>query len=200
MFDQLRQISRAQWQQLSWIGIFLVSCKAMFGSLYYSTFGDPLKNLQEGTLFPYCEGLVPCELCWYARILMYPIVVITYVGIAKGDKRFTQYVLPLSILGILLETYHYALQKLPIPTFFECSNANPCNALQVDYLGFITIPFLALVAFVIITGLALFNTYLNSLEDGVGKKVPVVVKEVQINSKKNKAKARKKDKRVAKVF
>jgi disulfide bond formation protein DsbB len=147
----------------SWLGmgIFLQSLVAMLGSLYYSTFGDPVKNFAAGNMFPYDAGLTPCELCWYARILMYPIVVLSYVGIAKGDKRFTDYILPLSILGIFLDSYHYALQKLPIETIFGCSSANPCNALQVNYFGFITIPFLALTAFVVITILAGYNTYLN---------------------------------------
>jgi len=92
---------------------------------------------------------------------MYPIVIVSYVGIAKQDKRFTDYLLPLSGLGIVLELYHYALQKFPIPTFFTCSQANPCNALQVDYFGFITIPFLALIAFSVIFILSVLNTLVN---------------------------------------
>lgn len=148
------------YQQIAQVVIFLQAFVATVGSLYYSTFGDPVKNLSMGNLFPYGEGLEPCVLCWFARILMYPIVVLSYVGIAKNDKRFTDYVLALSIPGIFLELYHYALQKLPIPTFFTCSAANPCNALQVNYFGFITIPFLALVAFTVITIAAVINTVL----------------------------------------
>lgn len=148
------------YQQYIWVAIFVQALVAMVGSLYYSTFGDPVKNLLAGNLLQ-GEAFHPCDLCWFARILMYPIVFISYVGIAKGDKRFTDYVLPLSGLGIVLESYHYALQKLPIPTLFSCSQANPCNALQVDYLGFITIPFLCLVAFTIIFVLSLVNTLIN---------------------------------------
>jgi hypothetical protein len=147
--------------QLLWVGIFVQSLVATLGSLYYSTFGDPVKNIMAGKLFPLGEGFVPCDLCWFARILMYPIVILSYVGIAKQDKRFTDYILPLSILGVCLELYHYSLQKLPIPTFFTCSSANPCSALQVNYFGFITIPFLALVAFGVITLLAIINTIMN---------------------------------------
>lgn len=143
-----------------WLGIFLQSLVAMVGSLYYSTFGDPVVNLQAGNILR-GEGFVPCELCWYARILMYPIVLISYVGIAKKDRRFTDYVLPLVALGIPLELYHYAIQKLPIETFFTCSSANPCNALDVNYFGFVTIPFLALVAFVVLAVLIGANIYIN---------------------------------------
>jgi disulfide bond formation protein DsbB len=152
-------VSRSQ--QLVWVGIFGQSLVATVGSLYFSTFGDIVANIQSGNLFPFGDGFVPCDLCWYARILMYPIVVISYIGIAKQDRRFTDYILPLSILGILLDSYHYAIQKFPIPTFFTCSAANPCSALQVDYFGFITIPFLALVAFIVITILSLVNMRMN---------------------------------------
>lgn len=147
-------------QPLLWVGIFLQSLVAMLGSLYYSTFGDPVVNFAAGKLFQ-LEGLTPCELCWYARILMYPIVFISYVGIAKKDRHFTDYLIPLVALGIPLELYHYAIQKLPIPTFFTCSSVNPCNALQVNYFGFITIPFLALTAFLILAVLIGLNMSIN---------------------------------------
>lgn len=148
-------------QQLVWVGIFLQSLVATLGSLYFSTFGDPVANWQSSNLFPFGDGFVPCELCWFARILMYPMVFISYIGIAKKDRRFTDYLLPMAIIGIFLDSYHYAIQKLPIPTFFTCSAQNPCSALQVDYFGFVTIPFLALVAFSVITVLAVINTILN---------------------------------------
>jgi len=154
----------ARYQQFIWIAIFIQALVAMLGSLYYSTFGDPVKNLMAGNLLR-GEPLTPCELCWFARILMYPIVFISYVGIAKSDKRFTDYVLPLSFLGILLETYHYSIQKLPIQNIFGCSLVNPCNALQVNYLGFMTIPFLCLVAFTVIFGLSLLNWQINRTAD-----------------------------------
>jgi disulfide bond formation protein DsbB len=151
----------ALYQQIAQVVIFIQALVATAGSLYYSTFGDPVKNFIAGNLFPYGEGLEPCVLCWFARILMYPIMILSYVGIAKQDKKFTDYVLALSVPGILLELYHYAIQKLPIPTFFTCSSTNPCNALQVNYFGFITIPFLALVAFTTITIAAVINTTFN---------------------------------------
>ncbi|WKZ30360.1 MAG: disulfide bond formation protein B [Candidatus Dojkabacteria bacterium] len=151
-----------KYQQFLWLFIFIVSLTAMLGSLYYSTFGDPVGNVMSGNFFPTEGGYEPCMLCWFARILMYPIVPISAVGIFKKDTRFTDYVLPLSLPGILLDTYHYALQKFPIVTISTCSANNPCNAMEINYLGFITIPFLALTAFIIISVLALANTWVNS--------------------------------------
>ncbi len=157
-----RQLQRLQeLQPWLWVGIFLQALVAMMGSLYYSTFGDPVKNMSSGNLFSFGDGFQPCTLCWYARILMYPLVLMSYIAIAKKDKSFSDYVLPLAILGIGLEAYHYALQKLPISSVFGCSLENPCSALQVSYFGFITIPFLALVAFIVIAVLAGLNSYIN---------------------------------------
>lgn len=131
---------------------------AMLGSLYYSNFGDPVKNIMRGVIFHGDGGLMPCHLCWWARILMYPMVAISIMGLIKKDNRFTSYILPLSIPGLILESYHYYIQKMPNDAFFDCSANNPCTATQaVDYFGFITIPFLAMTAFAVITALAVTN-------------------------------------------
>jgi disulfide bond formation protein DsbB len=145
--------------------IFLQSFVATLGSLYYSTFGDPVKNILEGNPFPYASGLMPCELCWFARILMYPIVILSAVGMIKEDKKFTDYILPLSVIGIFLDIFHYGLQKFNWQNPFGCTLANPCNALQVEYLGFITIPFLALTAFIVITILSVWHRSLNAKDN-----------------------------------
>jgi disulfide bond formation protein DsbB len=137
--------------------IFLQALVATLGSLYYSTFGDPVKNLMARNLFPMSGGFAPCELCWFARILMYPMVILSAVGLIKEDENLSDYILPLSILGIILDTYHYGLQKFNFPNPFKCTLSNPCTALQVQYFGFITIPFLALVAFIVITILAIMH-------------------------------------------
>jgi len=131
--------------------IFLQASLAMLGSLYYSYFGDPIVNIQTWELFSAMNWLSPCQLCRWARILMYPLVIISWIGIWQQSSTFVRYVLPFSIIGIFLEIYHYLLQKFNITTNFTCTFSNPCNALEVNYLGFITIPLLCLIAFVIIT-------------------------------------------------
>jgi disulfide bond formation protein DsbB len=153
-------------QPLIWILIFLQALVATFGSLYFSTFGDIAANMAAGNVFA-LNGLMPCELCWFARILMYPLLFISYVGIAKKDRHFTDFMIPMVALGIPLEIYHYAIQKLPIGTIFGCSLENPCNALQVNYFGFITIPFMALAAFVILGVLIGLNTSINRRLDKI---------------------------------
>lgn len=112
-----------------------------------------------GSLF-YSEvvGYVPCELCWYQRILMYPLVVIYGVAMWKKDVKMSLAGLILSGIGMFVSSYHYLLQK--VPAFHEmggsCGGPVPCNAIYVNYFGFITIPFMAGVAFIVIFILHLF--------------------------------------------
>ena len=110
---------------------------AMLGSLYFSQ----------------VAGFIPCTLCWYQRILMYPLTIILLVGILRGEQGLPAYVLPFSVLGMVVSTYHYLLQKTDL---FEggikaCTAGVPCTSTWINWLGVITIPFLALTAFIIIT-------------------------------------------------
>lgn len=98
-------------------------------------------------------GLVPCDLCWYQRILMYPLVVV--LGVAAVERRRTVFwtVLPLSVLGVVVSSYHVYLQVAPGGG--TCSLGGGCASIQYTMLGgLLTIPRLSLLAFLLITGLA----------------------------------------------
>lgn len=121
--------------------IFIVSLLATLGSLYFSEI-----RMYE-----------PCEMCWYQRILMYPIVILSFIGIIKDDSNVRLYVSVMSGIGILMSTYHYALQK--IPALGESGNSCmgvSCTVQYINWAGFITIPLLALTAFIIIFILSFF--------------------------------------------
>jgi disulfide bond formation protein DsbB len=121
---------------MSWI----VAVVAMLGSLYFS---EILHYL-------------PCKLCWYQRILMYPLVIILGIAAVRKDNKQYIYVLPLSVWGFGISLYHYLMQKTSL--FKEAATACgpvPCDVDYINWLGFITIPFLALIAFVLITVLQL---------------------------------------------
>lgn len=105
-----------------------------------------------GSLF-YSEvmGFVPCELCWIQRIFMYPLVMIYGVAAFKKDISIALPGLFLSGIGMFISAYHYLLQKLPVLHEAGAScGIVPCNTQYVNYFGFITIPFLAGTAFIII--------------------------------------------------
>ncbi|WP_379293815.1 disulfide oxidoreductase [Paenibacillus provencensis] len=123
---------RDQTLYLAWI----VAVTATLGSLYFSEI----------------RGFIPCELCWYQRILMYPLSILLGISAFYNDRNIKKYVLPLSILGACISLFHYLQQKLPgFASIKPCTSGVPCNIQYIDWLNFITIPFLALIAFTFIS-------------------------------------------------
>ncbi|MFL9651665.1 disulfide oxidoreductase [Exiguobacterium chiriqhucha] len=115
---------------------WLVALTATFGSLYFSEIRE----------------FVPCELCWIQRIFMYPLVILLGVAVFTDDRVVKKYVLPLSIIGGLISLYHYLVQKVPgFADIKPCVQGVPCNVQYINWFGFVTIPFLALTAFTLIT-------------------------------------------------
>ncbi len=83
---------------------------------------------------------------------MYPLSLILLIGFIRQDKGIFAYVLPFSLIGITLSTYHYLLQKTDLFTSSTvCDTGIPCTTTWINWYGFITIPFLALTAFLIIS-------------------------------------------------
>ena len=115
--------------------IFLISLIATLGSLYFSEI----------------RMYIPCEMCWYQRIIMYPMVVISLIGVIKEDVNSRIYIRIFSGAGVLVSAYHYSLQKF---SFLQesapaCTGVD-CAVQYINWFGFITIPFLSFTAFVLI--------------------------------------------------
>ena len=101
-----------------------------------------------GSLFAEAIGYPPCLLCWYQRIVMYPLVAILAVGIIAKDWL---YVLPLALIGAGIAFYHNLLQWGIIPErLAPCTLGVSCAEKTVVILNFITIPLLSLGAFLVI--------------------------------------------------
>lgn len=123
---------------LAWI----VSIFAVLGSLYFSE----------------VRGFIPCEWCWYQRILMYPLPVLLGIGLFREDHAVKIYALPFAVLGVAASLFHYAQQKIPyFASLASCSDGVPCSGEYINMLGFITIPLLAFAAFSIITAALLLS-------------------------------------------
>jgi disulfide bond formation protein DsbB len=94
----------------------------------------------------------PCVLCWYQRILMYPLVLIIASGIIQRDRKIPLYVLPLSVMGLGISVYHNLLYWKILPhAAAPCTAGVSCTSKFIEWFGFVTIPFLAMVAFSVIT-------------------------------------------------
>lgn len=116
----------------SWI----VAIVATGGSLYFSEI----------------RHFTPCTLCWYQRILMYPLTISLGIAFFRKDFSIKKYILPVSILGFIMACYHYIIQNFPISYSFKtCTLSIPCTEQDFSIFGFITIPFMSGTAFFLIT-------------------------------------------------
>lgn len=123
--------------------IFLVSLLAMVGSLAFSE----------------VLGWVPCKLCWYQRILMYPQVLISLIALKINDQKGYYYHFWLSFFGFFIALFHYLIQRGVIQEV-DCNliAASGACAIKINFaFGFISIPFMAVVAFLVIILVAISN-------------------------------------------
>lgn len=130
---------------LAWI----VAALAMGGSLLYS---DVI-------------GLEPCLLCWYQRILMYPQVILLAIAQFLKDARIVLYSLPMVLIGAAISTYHYTLQ-LGVNPYAPCEAVGysvSCSDRFILNYGYITIPMMALTAFLLIAILLFLHARVNHI-------------------------------------
>lgn len=113
---------------------WLISLVATLGSLYFSEI----------------MGLEPCVLCWYQRIVMYPLVVILPIALARKERAIYWYVLPLSLIGFAVAVYQYIL-TLTTPASIICVDGVSCIQETIKWLGFINLPLLSTAGFAAIT-------------------------------------------------
>jgi len=103
-------------------------------------------------------NLVPCELCWYQRVLLFPLPLILGTALLRRDNRVYWYVLPLSITGSIIALYQSLLQWGFIgESSIVCNGLVSCAEEQINLPGFITIPFGAFLIFMTITGLMILQ-------------------------------------------
>jgi len=113
---------------LAWI----VAIGATLGSLFFS---EVMK-------------LPPCSLCWYQRIFMYPLAIITPLGIVMRDARTAVYAFALVGPGLIVSIYHNLLYYHVIPeSLAPCVQGVSCTTRQLEWFGFVTIPLLSLFSF-----------------------------------------------------
>lgn len=102
--------------------------------------------------FSEVSGFTPCTLCWYQRILMYPLAGLLTLGIMRRDPHLPHLVLPFSLMGQGVAVYHFLLQKTPyFGSPSSCGIGVTCATVWLDWFGFMTIPLLAMFGFMAIT-------------------------------------------------
>lgn len=117
-----------------WIA-FVVALVATAGSLYFS----------ESAHF------IPCKLCWFQRVNMYPLVLLALPAL-RHDRRVAQYLLPLPLVGFGIAAWHVLVERGVIADTQSCVISAPggCATKWIEEFGYITIPTLAATAFALI--------------------------------------------------
>jgi len=123
----------------------------LWGALPYLAWTQAVVATAGSLYFSEVMDLQPCVLCWYQRILMYPLVALLAVGILRRDRGLAAYVLPLTLVGLAIAAYHNLLYYGVLPENAQpCRLGVSCTTRQIEWLGFVTIPLMSLVAFSVI--------------------------------------------------
>src|SRR3954470_16418728 len=128
-----------------------VAAVCMVGSLYFSEVAH----------------FVPCRLCWYQRIAMYPLVLLLGIAAARRDVAIRLYAIPLAAIGAAVSIYHVQLERFPEQATF-CSLEAPCNIPPVQQFGFVTLAVMALCGFAAIVALLAIARAPRSLAEASG--------------------------------
>jgi disulfide bond formation protein DsbB len=110
---------------------FFVTLAAMLGSLYYS----------------YYLHIAACELCWFARVFIYPQVFLFGMAWYKKDRRIFDYIIMLSVAGMAIALYHHYLQ-MGYDLYKPCAAipfAADCSVPTFMEYGFVTYPLMGFV-------------------------------------------------------
>lgn len=95
-----------------------------------------------------------CHLCWYQRACLYPLVIILGIACFRKDNSIGIYTLPITIIGFVLSLYQYMEQVIPgFAPIDVCGSGPSCSNIHMQLLGFITLPFVSLLGFLVISAL-----------------------------------------------
>lgn len=120
---------------------WLIALASLLGSLYFREIGH----------------IEPCNLCWYQRICVFPLTIILGIAAYRGFTGIMPYVLPQSLIGLVLACYQIAIQEIPGWYPIPMCGAGPSCSEKIDVgLGFITMPMLSATSFLVISLLLIF--------------------------------------------
>ena len=140
----LEGLRAAVWGYELWVA-FVVAAVATAGSLFFSEIAH----------------FIPCELCWYQRICMYPLSITTLFAALRDDHRIARYLLVFPVVGAGVSTYHLLVENGVVEQAQACVASAPggCATKWINEFGYMTIPTLALTGFVLAFLFLLFAAF-----------------------------------------
>lgn len=133
--------------------IFWISLLGTLGSLYVSYFGDPVLNIRANDLRNTLLGIAPCTLCWYTRLCLFPLVLISWVALQHKDRQIRKTILPFGILWLITSVYIYGLEMNRWEKSAELCGINsvvPCGNPPMLYGGRFTLAAAGIISFSVI--------------------------------------------------
>ena len=101
---------------------------------------------------------VPCTMCWYQRIFMYPLVIIFLIALLYPDDKVFKYSIVLVLIGWGFSIYHNLLMfGIISEEMVPCTQGVPCGVKYIDWFGFVSIPLLSFIAYSLILVLLYIN-------------------------------------------
>jgi len=102
-------------------------------------------------------GMPGCSL-YTNPIAMYPLSIILLVGAIHREAVVMYYALPIALIGLVVSIYHNFVQFFPSLEGGSCDPAVPCSARSIEVFGFMDLPFMAGVGFIVVSVLLAFYT------------------------------------------
>lgn len=118
---------------------FAVAATCMLGSLYFSEVAN----------------YVPCTMCWYQRIAMYPVAILLGVALVRRQRAVRSFVVPLVVVGLPISIYHYFVEWFPDLESGVCSASLPCSIVWFRRAGFVSLPYMAASGFALVAAIVL---------------------------------------------
>ena len=131
----LGAVRSALWGYELWAA-FVVASIATGGSLFFSDIAH----------------FIPCELCWYQRICMYPLSLLLLFLAFHADNRAARYLVAFPVVGAGVSVYHLLVENKVVGQATACLVSAPggCATKWINEFGYMTIPTLALTGFVLL--------------------------------------------------
>jgi disulfide bond formation protein DsbB len=148
-FTVWRNVFADNWSQMLLIKIFALTFISFAMSLTYSDY----------------LGVVPCSLCWFGRIFMYGIMVLSGVALYRREAMsIFPYINIFAILGLAISLYHHFLQiTASASSYLPCpASGGDCAKRIIFEYGHITFPWTAVVVFSSIIFIAMIEKKLRT--------------------------------------
>ena len=132
--------------------------KRILKDLLYLAWAIALSGFLLSFYFGEIAKIEPCQLCWYQRMALFPLVFLLGIGLYRNDRRVAIYALPLALIGAFFAFYQSLGLHIPFLSHGPfCGYDSVCKEPVFTFFGFLTFPTLSAIGFITISCLLFFS-------------------------------------------